>query len=246
MRIYHPSMLLTDFKFRWVALLAVVAGLVLFIELGLWQTHKGDRLQAQLDQRAARQHNVATRITADLVDAAALQDAPITVAGVYEPERQFFLDNRQENGQPGVHVITPLRIEGSDVRILVNRGWIGWTQGRSVLPQVSTPAGPVQVSGVALVPSTKPFFLMSERPEASARLWLRIDLARFAARSGQSVQPVVVQQNQDDASDGLIRHWPPPENRVGTHRGYAFQWFGMALALLVFYLVAVFRKKGQS
>lgn len=44
----------------------------------------------------------------------------MTVRGVYEPEAQFFVDNRQEDGKPGVHVVTPLKIEGSETRILVN------------------------------------------------------------------------------------------------------------------------------
>jgi len=54
---------------------------------------------------------------------------------------------------------------------------------------------------------------------------------------------VVLQQTSADASDKLVRRWDPPEDRVAMHRGYAFQWFGMALALLVFYLVAHIRSK---
>ena len=235
-------MSLPTFKFRWIPFLAMLAGMALFIQLGRWQSGKGDRLEAELGQRAQRQQLGPTRLGPALVDAAAVQDAPITVRGVYEPERQFFLDNRQENDQPGVHVITPLRIEGSQTRILVNRGWVGWTHGRSVLPVVATPAGPVQVSGLAFVPSTKKFFLMPERVESDPRLWERLDLVRYTAQLGQPLQPVVVLQDPGDASDTLLRHWPAPENRVGMHRGYAFQWFGMAAALLLFFLVACFRK----
>ncbi|NCP39597.1 MAG: hypothetical protein GW848_03695 [Rhodoferax sp.] len=83
---------------------------------------------------------------------------------------------------------------------------------------------------------------MSEQTE-SAQLWLRVDLARYASQTGQAVQPVVLLQNQEDAADKLVRRWDPPEDRVAKHRGYAFQWFGMALALLIFYLVASVRKK---
>ena len=242
MLIYHPRMTLPAFQFRWVPFLAMLAGMALFVTLGLWQAGKGNRLEAELTQRAARQLLGATPVGAALLDAASLQDAPIMVSGVYEPEHQVFLDNRQENDQPGVHVLTPLRIEGSQTRILVNRGWVGWPHGRSVLPSVDTPSGPVRVRGVAAVPSIKKFFLMPERVESDGRLLSRIDLARLATQWGQTLQPVVLLQDAADADDGLIRHWPPPENRVATHRGYAFQWFGMALALLVFYLVAGFRR----
>ena len=239
-------MTLFRFRFKLLPALGTLLGMALFVYLGLWQSGKGDRLQAVLDQRAARHALGPVPVGAALVDAAQLQDAPITVRGVYEPQWQFYLDNRQENDLPGVHVITPLKINGSDTRILINRGWVGWTQGRGVLPVVATPAGQVQITGLASVPSTKKFFLMPERPEASNKLVPRLDLARVAAQLGQPLQPVVLLQDSTDATDGLVRHWAPPENRVGMHRGYAFQWFGMALALLVFFGVASLRKKESA
>ncbi len=220
----------------------MLLGLCLFVYLGLWQSGKGDRLAAELAQAAARNHLGAIPVGEALVDAKALQDAPITVSGYFEPQNQIFLDNRQEGDLPGVHVITPLKIDGSETRILVNRGWVGWRNGRGVLPTVSTPAGKVQVTGLAFVPSTKKFFLMPDHPEAASQLWARLDLARAAAVLGKPLQPVVLLQNKNDASDALARNWAPPEDRVSMHRGYAFQWFGMAVALLIFYLVAGFRK----
>ena len=234
------------FQIRLIPTLAMLLGLAVFVYLGLWQAGKGDRLALELAQRAQRSQLGPAVLTAQLIDAPAAQDAAFTVTGTYEAQHQIFLDNRQENGQPGVHVITPLKIDGSETRILVNRGWIGWTQGRSVLPVVATPGGRVTVTGIASVPSTKKFFLMPDHPDVQAKLWSRVDLSRFAQWIGQPLQPVVLQQTGGDAPDTLVRHWAPPEDRVGMHRGYAFQWFGMAAALLLFYLVASMRKGGSS
>lgn len=233
------------FQFRFIPTLAMLLGLIILIYLGAWQHGKGERLAHELAQRAERSQLGPTVVTGQLLDAQAAQDAPFTVVGTYEAEHQIFLDNRQENGQPGVHVITPLKIEGSETRILINRGWVGWTQGRSVMPVVATPAGRIQVTGLAAVPSTKKFFLMPDHPEASAKLWEKLDMSRFQSLLGHPLQPVVLQQTGGDAPDTLVRHWPPPEDRVGKHRGYAFQWFGMAGALFLFYLFASFRK-GES
>jgi surfeit locus 1 family protein len=213
-----------------------------FTYLGAWQSGKGERLAAELAQRAQRSQLGASQVTGQLLDAQAAQDAPFTVMGTYDAQHQIFLDNRQEGDQPGVHVITPLKIEGTESYILINRGWVGWTLGRTVLPVVATPAGRVQISGLAAVPSTKKFFLMPEHSEGSNKLWARIDMARFEAMLAHPLQPVVLQQTGGDAPDTLIRHWPPPEDRVGKHRGYAFQWYGMAAALLLFFLLACFRK----
>lgn len=177
------------------------------------------------------------------MDPAALQDAPVTVRGTFEAQGQFYVDNRQEAGQPGVHVVTPLRIAGTDTRILVNRGWAPWVQGRKVLPVVDLPAGEVQVRGVAAVPVNKNFFLMPEHAEALPRLWERLDLERFTAESPFPVQPVVVLQDADDTPGGLVRHWPPPEDRVAKHQSYAMQWYGMAVALVAFYAFATLKRK---
>ena len=246
MLFYHRPMPQKRFQIRLIPTLAMLLCLAMFTYLGLWQSGKGDRLAQELAQRAERSQLGPTVVTGQLLDAQTAQDAPFTVVGTYDVEHQIFLDNRQENDQPGVHVITPLKIEGSETRILINRGWVGWTLGRTVLPVVATPEGRVTITGIANVPSTKRFFLMPDHPEARAKLWSRIDVARFAQQIGHPLQPVVLQQTGGDAPDTLVRHWAPPEDRVGMHRGYAFQWFGMAAALLLFYGFAMFRKGGAA
>ncbi len=234
------------FQPRLIPTLATLCLMALFVYLGLWQAGKGERLLAQRTLYAARAQLGPTRIGAAAVDALALRDAPLAVRGRYEPERGFFIDNRQENGQPGLHVVTPLRIEGSETRILVNRGWVAWPHGRKVLPQVATPDGVVEVSGIASVPVVKNFLLMPEHAEARTQLWMQMDLKRFAQLVPYAVQPVVLLQSGADVQDGLIRNWQAPEDRVSMHQSYALQWFGMAAALLVFYGVASTRARVGS
>jgi surfeit locus 1 family protein len=53
----------------------------------------------------------------------------------------------------------------------------------------------------------------------------------------------LILQNQNDAPDALVRHWAPPEDRVAMHESYALQWFAMAAALLIFWMVASVRKR---
>ena len=87
---------------------------------------------------------------------------------------------------------------------------------------------------------------MPERAESLPRLWSRLDLPRFAGEHSYPVQPVVLLQASEDAKDGLVRRWQPPEDRVGMHQSYSYQWYGMALALLVFYGVASVRTRKSS
>ena len=230
------------FRPRLIPTLATLAMLLLFLYLGQWQAGKAQRLTAERSQYAARGQRAPVQLGATLVHAEQLRDVPITVRGHYEPAQQIFIDNRQEEGRPGVHVVTPLKIEGSQTRILVNRGWLGWTNGRQKLPQVSTPLELVEVSGIAATPVVKNFLLMPERAEAWSQLWPVLDLKRFERQVNFPVQPVVMLQNRSDMHDNLIRNWQAPEDRVAMHQSYALQWFGMALALLAFYGVASVRR----
>jgi surfeit locus 1 family protein len=69
----------------------------------------------------------------------------------------------------------------------------------------------------------------------------RIQLERLAQELGYPLLPVVLLLDGEQ-SDGFVRDWHPlafgPERNVG----YAFQWFGLALALLVIYIVVNTRK----
>lgn len=232
-------------RFQLFASAAVLVCLGMFVALGAWQSGKGERLAQALAQRAQRGQLGPLTVTGQPLEAQAVQDAPLRVVGTYDAAHQIFLDNRQHDGQPGVHVITPLKIEGTDTFILVNRGWVGWQLGRTVLPVVATPTGRVDLTGLATVPSTKKFFLMPDHADERPQLWARLDMPRFATLLGHPLQPVVLQQTGGDAPDSLIRQWEPPEDRVAKHRGYAFQWYGMAVVLLTLALATAFRKSGQ-
>jgi surfeit locus 1 family protein len=87
--------------------------------------------------------------------------------------------------------------------------------------------------------------LIPDHPDERPQLWERLDMSRFASLLGHPLQPVVLQQTGGDAPDSLIRQWEPPEDCVAKHRGYAFQWYGMAVVIVILALVAVFRKAGH-
>lgn len=231
------------FKPRLIPALATVLAVMLFVHLGNWQAGKGDRRAAEIAQFQERAQHGPYLVGATLLEPTQIQDAPVAVRGHYLPAEQIYIDNRQENGKPGVHLVTPLQISGSQTRVLVNRGWVAWADRHSPLPNVATPLGEVQVSGIAQIPSGKKFFLMPTHPDEKPQLWSRLDMERFAALHSAPTQGFVILQNPDDATDGLLRHWPEPEDRVAMHRSYSLQWYGMALALVIFFCVASVRKR---
>jgi len=72
-----------------------------------------------------------------------------------------------------------------------------------------------------------------------------VDIPAYRRSSGLPVADFIVQQN-NPAADGLLRDWPRPDVGVDRHRGYAVQWYGLALAAAVMTGVHGFRKRGSK
>lgn len=232
------------FQPRLIPALAVLALLALFVHLGLWQAGKAEQGSAQRALYEARSKQPPMLIGTSLLSPEGLGYAPVVVRGEYEAPRQFYIDNQVENGRPGVHVITPLKIEGGNTRILVNRGWAAWADRRAA-PRVATPGGVQELAGIAVIPVKQKYLLMPDRREAWPELRPVLDMQRYAEEADYPVQPVVLHLTSPDRGDGLVRNRPQPEDKVAMHKGYAIQWFAMAAALVGFYFIASFRKKAR-
>lgn len=222
----------------------------LFLAAGQWQWNKAAlkaELQQQLDSRGARS---ALAVPATLADAEALNYRKVVAQGRYEPQFQILIDNRTHNGQAGYHVVTPLRVDGSDVRLLVNRGWIPAPADRQQIPAFDTPSDTVQLKGMAVIPPARFFTLAS--PSGSNALawqsvWQNLDLERYRASVGFSVQPVVLQLDPPnaarDSSGGFVREWGRPDDKRLINVGYALQWWTFAATTFVLWIVLSFRRQ---
>lgn len=225
--------------------LAVVALLPLFLYLGYWQLQRAEEkrlLQSEYDTRA---NGPAVLVESRVQRADELQFYRVTAKGYYETGHQILIDNRVHQGRAGYHVITPLRLQDSEVRLLVNRGWIALGESRDRLPAIDTPAGLQQISGVATVPSEKHFTLGAPEP-GWQRVWQNIDMARYSASVPFPVQPVVVLLDPTVVAGGFTRDWSRLDTGISVHQGYAFQWFMLAVALVVLYLFMGLRRRGAG
>ena len=224
--------------------LAAALLLPLFIAAGQWQWTKAQSktlLQRQLDARGAEPPLL---MTATLVDAQSLRYRKVIARGRYEPESQILIDNRTHREHAGYHVVTPLRLDGSPVRLLVNRGWVAAPADRRQLPQFDTPREVVEVEGTAVVPASRFFTLgaASDRHDESSGVWQNLDLARYAQGVAFPIQPVVVELDAASEAGGFVRAWRRPDERIYVNLGYALQWWAFAATTVVLWLVVNFRR----
>ncbi len=231
---------------RWLPLAATLVGVALTAAAGYWQlgrAHEKERLQRAYEHAESE---APVRVSAAPASVESLRLRKVEVEGEFLPEHLILLDNKMRNGEIGYEVVMPLKIAGSSMHVLVNRGWIAAPRERAKVPVISTPAATVSVIGMATVPGR---FLELSKQEPSGPVWQNLTVARFVARSGLAVQPVVIEQ-QNELGDGLARAWRAPDFGVTRHYGYAVQWFafcGLIIFLwLYFYVQSSRSKKNQK
>jgi surfeit locus 1 family protein len=159
--------------------------------------------------------------------------------GQWLPQHTVYLDNRPMNGRAGFWVITPLQLNASTL-VLVQRGWVPRHQiDRTLLPEIQTPTGVVQVQG-RIAPPPSPLLSLATTPtfdNTNSRvnhIRQNLDVDTFALQVGGSFEATVLQT--DASSEGLLRDWPIITAGVEKNLAYAFQWFALAALQLMLYI----------
>ncbi len=235
-----------DFNPAWWATLATAAGVALTVALGFWQLGRAQTKQALQQRIDEFAKGPPLLVGAEAVDVDALLLRSVEVRGHFEPRHAVFIDNRVYKHQPGYYVMMPLRVAGADTYVVVNRGWVAAGSERNRVPQVRTPEGEVVVRGTA-TPFSERFLELSSKV-AEGNIWQNMVFERYRQATRLTVQPIIVQQTQAIAGsdDGLIRDWPPVDLKRNTHLAYAVQWFALAAAILIYYVVINVRRKSGS
>ncbi len=226
-----------------LALVLVVA----LVSLGRWQLHRADQkraLYALFDSGSD-----ATRAIE-----AATPRLPryqhVQAVGAYDPSHQILIDNMSSAaGRAGYYVITPFALRGGGW-ILVNRGWVPVGPRRADKP-------PVEVSGREREIKGR----VDELPRAGIQLGEREplrppypvvanfpthgEIAALLRGGGWSKVADVVLLDADEP-DGYLRQWQPPGFPPMRHVAYAVQWFALAAALVVIYVVTNLRRVGAA
>lgn len=234
-----------EFRFSLWPTLAAAAGIALTLLLGNWQlnrAHEKNELKARIGELAK---GPPISVSAVALDARDVQLRRVEARGSFEPKYAVFIDNRVRHGVAGYQVVMPLRLGDGGRYVLVNRGWVAGTRDRNRLPEVKTPAEPAVIRGMALVPGER--FLELSGKTAEGKVWQNLTIERYRQAMPIAIQPFVIQQDGEGApEDGLVREWDPPDLGIDRHYGYAFQWFALAVTILVFYLVTHVKRKTEK
>jgi surfeit locus 1 family protein len=218
---------------RWQPALAALIVVVLTLSLGAWQLRRAEEKRALRERAVQVAAAVAMAIPAQPLEPGRFDGRRVSVRGRFVAERTVFIDNRTHKGVAGFHVATPVKIEGSELHVLVLRGWVPRDpRDRQRIPVLTTPEGVIVLEGQAEANIAQALELRKASPPGpDERIWQNLALERFATWSGLRLQPVLVRQSDHPPlADGLVRDWPEARVDVDKHLGYAFQWFALAAA----------------
>lgn len=227
-------------KFRLLPTLLILLAMAVTIRLGFWQldrAHQKEAIQTRIERFESAPPQTVTKTP---VAAQSIEYHRVRAYGRFMPERVVYLDNRPYRDQPGFYVVMPLQLADGGY-VLVNRGWLPRNADvRTAMAPYTTPSGDMWIEGIARADASRAFELGQGGSAAHQSIRQNLDVAAYAAETGLSLQPFVIQQT-NDSGDTLVRDWPAPTLGVERNYGYMFQWWAMAVAALGFGLYAARR-----
>jgi surfeit locus 1 family protein len=238
------------FSRRWIlATLLVLAACAVMVRLGIWQL---DRLAQRrlFNARVTAQVGLppleltASALSSDPAlpsDLPGMEYRPVVVRGTYDFSHQVALRNQVNGNSPGVSLLTPLKIDGTDRYILVERGWVPGLDSTPDAWRAYDEPGLVEVHAVIRRSQSKPDFGRRADPipapgQPPLRLWYFANVEGISTQMPYALLPVYAQQAPDASLTGLpVRSSPELDLSEGPHQSYAIQWFSFAAVLLFGY-----------
>ena len=220
----------------WALNIFVLVMLPTVVSLGFWQVNRADQ-KAALEEAYFDQLGSQVQEPVEHIEAF----SRLLLRGEYGAD-QYLVDNQVMQGQVGYWVMQ-LFIADDDRRYLVNRGWIAGLAERAQLPEVETPTGAVEIVVLVWPQMGLPLMLGADEWPVGEKIRVqRRDLDQMAKRS----DALPMEMRVEAGSAGALRAAPTDlEFGRERHIGYAVQWFGLGVVLIVGWLVVFMRGKDK-
>ncbi len=166
----------------------------------------------------------------------------VVIQGSYIDDT-FLLDNRMHQSKKGYEVFTPFKSEGQQV-YLINRGWTGNYSDHPF----SAPEGNHFIEGI-ISPFDKYGLNLSKEEAKNSFPMVVQELSHSSASkllgNNLSIEEIVIQLSA--ASKGSFEPiWGPTELKAPRHWGYAAQWLGLALVLVILYIYFGYKEPSKQ
>jgi len=247
---------------RIVATVSALLVVAIACAAGFWQLSRANEKIALAEHLAARQQMAILSANAQDWGFEEANQRRMIARGTYLPQASVWLDNRPRPlpaggvanaAQSGFLLMMPLKLEGLDRILWVNRGWAPRNnEDREKLPIVNTREGLVSIAGIVFAHPGKVYELgkkTGDAPISAPRIEQNFELEREGQLHHWVQSPFILREIEVGIEDGLLREWAPLTTGVDRHYAYAFQWFALALSGFLFWLITGLmhqRKRGDK
>lgn len=238
----------------WKTTIFVLVAVAVMVRLGIWQL---DRLE--------QRRTFNTRVEAQLAEAPldlsgqnlendlySMEYRTAFVGGEFDHEHQVVLRNQDWRGRLGVHILTPLLIDGEDAAVLVDRGWIPYEDFTGGTLSQYDDSGLVEINGIIRRSQSKSAIggradQVPEPGEAPLEVWNWINVTDISRQIPYELLPVYLAAAPGASTQDLpYRSELELDLSEGSHLGYAFQWFIFAAIFGIGYSFYVRREEKRQ
>lgn len=229
--------------------LFTLPALIALIWLGVWQLQRLEWKETLIDRLHSRASAEAVVLPSGDLEIDAWEFQRVTLTGEFLHDHEVHLLNRSLNGNPGLHILTPLRrtdVPGAST-VLVNRGWVPFELKEAASRPNGLVEGPVTVEGIVRfqrpITGLQRVFLPENEP--SNNIWYSVDQTQIEADAALTLTNFYVVDGNTDVPGTypLGKQWILDIRN--DHFQYALTWFLLAGALVVIFLV-YHRRGGPS
>ena len=201
--------------------------IIVLISLGTWQL-----VRLNLKIELLNQIEISLKDKPVNLSNSALKNyLRIKTNGKVNFEKQIYLYNLNEKGEPGFEVINPLTIEGQNY--LLNRGWIPFDKKNS---EIINKIDENNITGILRKQIKANRF--KPKNNISDNYWFTLDRKDVLKFTGKKFSSFIIYLSNKN-------ELPKPKlitaNISNNHKKYAITWFSLAISILLLYLY--FRKK---
>ena len=155
----------------------------------------------------------------------------IKTSGIIDFDKQIYLYNLNEKGQPGFDVVTPMSVDGEN--FLLNRGWIPFNEKGNEKIDIL-----VSLNIAGTLKKQLKANRFKPKNNIQKNYWFTLNRKDIFQYTAKNFSPFIIYLNSDlDMPKTKII----TANISNNHKKYAITWFSLAISTLVFYLY--FRRK---
>ncbi len=232
-----------------LAWVLVFAGCASFVRLGFWQLDRAQQKEqalAAFDGAAAAPLQEFKRLGGAI---SGVRYPHAVVHGHFDQRYGYVLDNQTRQGIPGIEAFAVFRIDDDERALLVNRGWQARVGATRVMPDLPPlPSGAIELHGL-YVPIPGPGIRLGGNALPLQTQWpkltIYLDVDELRADIGRDLYPRQWLLDAEPDSS-FVRDWVPNSMPPERHRAYALQWFALAAAGLIIFIVLHYRKVEEN